>query len=200
MVWVYRWIDWGMDEWIDTGDMLRCDRCRSIHVIRSMYTCIHASIVSHVSICIDHIAYMHASIASHASHHAYRSHRLYRSHHMHRSQRIHACIDRVICIDHITWHRSHDMLDFVTVWHPPGIENSRYSLFRTPPCFDTGRHRCHGLHIRCQSDVHRHRRTCCISMSNSSSSLSVPTLFDTGVSPTSFGNRHVAAWIELQLR
>ena len=71
---------------------------------------------------------------------------------MHRSHRIHACIDRITCIDHITWHRSHDMLDFVTVWHPPGIENSRCSIFRTRPCFDTGGHRCHGLHIRYQSD------------------------------------------------
>ena len=117
--------------------------------------------------------------------------RLYRTHHMHRSQRIHACID------YITWHRSHDMLDFVTVWHPPGIENS---IFRTPRCFDTGGHRCYGLHIRCQSDEHRHRRTCCIAMSNSSSSFLVPTLFDTGASPTSFVNRHVVAWIKLQLR
>jgi hypothetical protein len=74
-------------------------------------------------------------------------------------------IDRITCIDHITritWsyhmylsyhmHRSHDILDFVTVWHPPGIENSLYSVFRTPPCFDTGWHGRHGLHIRCQSD------------------------------------------------
>ena len=47
-----------------------------------------AAYTSHVSISIDRIAYMHASIASHASHHAYRSHRLYRSHHMHRSHNL----------------------------------------------------------------------------------------------------------------
>jgi len=39
-------------------------------------------------------------------------------------------------------------------------------------------------------------RTCCISTSNSSSSLPVPTLFDTGASRTTFVNGHVVAWIE----
>jgi hypothetical protein len=56
---------------------------------------------------------------------------------------------------------------------PPGIENSRYSIFRTPPCFDTGGHRC-------QSDsthIDEHVATAL-------------TLFDTGTSPTSFVNRH----------
>ena len=41
-------------------------------------------------------------------------------------------------------------------------------------------------------------RSCCISTNNSSSSLTVTTLFDTGANPTSFVNRQVAAWIESQ--
>jgi len=81
----------------------------------------HASITLHVSICIDRIAYMHASIASH--------------------DRI-TCIDHIVYIDHIIcidfntyMHVSitHDILDFVT---PPGIENSRYSIFRTQEDID----------------------------------------------------------------
>ena len=39
---------------------------------------------------------------------------------------------------------------------------------------------------------------CCISINNSSSPLTVITLFDTGANPTSFVNGQVAAWIESQ--
>ena len=117
---------------------------RSHHMYRSHH--MHRSHRIHACIdritCIDRIAYMHASITSYAS---IESHdRITR-------------IDRIACVDHIIYtiathacmHRSHNL---TTIDHPPGIENSRYSLFRTPPCFDTGGHRCQGLHIRCQSD------------------------------------------------
>ena len=88
--------------------------------------------------CIDRIAYMHASITSYAS---IESHdRITR-------------IDRIACVDHIIYtialHACIDRMTSLQFDHPPGIENSRY---RTPPCFDTGGHRCQGLHIRCQSD------------------------------------------------
>ena len=57
------------------------------------------------------------------------------------------------------------------------------------------------LHITCtcdDTDIDTMYRRCCISTSDSSSSLPVTTLFDTGANPTSFVNRQVAAWIELQ--
>jgi len=56
-------------------------------------------------------------------------------------------------------------------------------------------------HIMCDydgTDIDTTYRTCCISTSNSSTSLPVPTLFDTDASPSSFVNRHVVAWIESQ--
>ena len=103
----------------------------------------------------------------------------------------HTCIDRVTCIDHMTWHRSHDMLDFVTVWLPPGIEILRYSIFRTSPCFDTGGHRCHGVHIMC-TDIAAHVASPWATAPRHSQYLLC-------ASPTSLVNRHVVAWIELQV-
>ncbi len=50
------------------------------------------------------------------------------------------------------------------------------------------------------TDIVTPYRTCCISTSNSSSSLPVPTLFDSGASRTAFVNRHVVAWIESKRR
>ena len=47
---------------------------------------------------------------------------------------------------------------------------------------------------------HRHRHICCISTSNSSSSVTATTLFDSGAGPTSFINMQEAVWIESQQR
>ena len=58
------------------------------------------------------------------------------------------------------------------------------------------------LYITCtcdDTDIDTMYRRCCISTSNSSSSISVTTLFDTCPNPTSLVNRQtVAAWIESQ--
>ena len=73
---------------------LRTATISHIYMYRSHHT--HHMIASPVS-----ITYMHVSIASHAS---IASHTcMQRLHHVHRSHRIHACIDRIICIDHITY-------------------------------------------------------------------------------------------------
>ena len=59
------------------------------------------------------------------------------------------------------------------------------------------------LHISCDcddTDIDTMYRSCCITTGNSSSSLTITTLFDIGANPTSFVNRQVAAWIESQQR
>ena len=108
------------------------------HHIYHMYRSHHMQRLHRIHACIDRIAYMHASIASYASHvlitshtsiashtcmhrshhmlwshHMHRSHHMYRSHHMHRSHGIHGIH---ACIDRITWHRLHDMLERNLTW------------------------------------------------------------------------------------
>ena len=85
-------------------------------------TCIDHIIGNDRIICMDHIAYMHASIASHVSITSYAS-----------------------IASHTCMYRSHHMTSIA--WHV----RLRYSL--TPYGIEnTGGHRCHGLHIRYQSD------------------------------------------------
>jgi hypothetical protein len=57
------------------------------------------------------------------------------------------------------------------------------------------------LHITCacdDTDIDTMYHRCCISTSNSFLSNPITTQFDTDANPTSFVNRQVAAWIELQ--
>ena len=96
---------------------------------------------------------------------------------------------------------------------PAGDKSSKYKSSRYSSDKDRKHNRGHRgqggttlpshtlLHITCDcddTDIDTMYCSCCISINNSSSSLTVTTLFDTGANPTSFVNRQVAALIESQ--